>query len=172
MKRQMLKHCTGAMLVFAALAAHADGAFNQTDKKFVMDAANAGVYQVQAAQVAEKRAQDPKVRAYAKTLIEQREKSNAALEKLAASRSMELPRELQHELRRRVRSLEEDKPEKVDREFVKNIGLDDSEKNIERFQRARERVKDPQLKTFIDTNLTMLQAQRKQAMGLIGSLPE
>jgi len=172
MKRPFLKLCTGATLVLAALAAHADGAFNQTDKNFVTDAANAGVYQVQAAQVAAKRAQNPKVKAYARSLIDEREKSNAALEKLAASRSMELPRELQHELRRRVRSLEEDKPEKVDREFVKNIGLDDSEKDIERFERARDRVKDPQLKGFIESNLPVLRAQRKQAMGLIGQLPE
>jgi len=172
MKRHLVKLCTGAALVAAALSAHADGAFNQTDKRFVTDAANAGVYQVQAAQVAAKRAQDPKVQAYARMLVEQREKSNMALEKLAASRSMELPRELEHELRRRVRSLEEDKPEKVDREFVKNIGLDDSEKDIERFQRARERVKDPELKRYIETSLPMLQAQRKQAMSLIGNLPE
>jgi len=171
-KRGILQLCTGAALVLAALTAHADGAFNQTDKTFVTDAANAGVYQVQAAQVAAKRAQDPQVKAFARRLVDEREKSNASLEKLAASRSMELPRELQHELRRRVRSLEEDKPEKVDREFVKNIGLDDSEKDIERFERARERVKDPQLKSFIETSLPMLRAQRKQAMGLIGQLPE
>jgi len=172
MKRGLLQLCAGAALVVSTLVAHADGAFNQTDKRFATDAANAGVYQVQAAQVAAKRAQNPKVKAFAQRLVDEREKSNHALEKLAASRSMELPRELQHELRRRVRSLEEDKPEKVDREFVQNIGLDDSAKDIERFERARDKVTDPELKAFATRTLPMLRDQRKQAMALIGQLPE
>jgi len=170
--RTILRICTAAALVTAAFGAYADGAFNQTDKRFATDAANAGVYQVQAAQVAAKRAQNPRVKAFAQRLIDEREKSNHALEQLAASRSMELPRELQHELRRRVRSLEEDKPEKVDREFVKNIGLDDSAKDIERFERARHKVTDPELKAFATKTLPMLREQRKQAMAIIGQLPE
>ena len=76
MKRRLVCQGAAALLLASQLGSvWAVGAYNKTDKNFATDAANAGVYEVQAAQVAAKRARDPKVRAYAQMLIEHHEKA-------------------------------------------------------------------------------------------------
>lgn len=159
-----------ALMQTAGLA-HADGAFNQTDKRFVTDAANAGVYEVQAAQVAAKRAQNPQVKAYAEMLVRDHDKANDELKQLAASRSMDLPRELPHDLRGRVQGLERDAPEKIDRDFVQKVGLDDHAKDIELFERAGDKATDPALKAFVQKTLPTLRDHREHAQKLMGELP-
>lgn len=147
--------------------AHADGAFNQTDKRFVTEAANAGVYEVQAAQVAAKKAQNPQVREYAEMLVRDHEKSNEELRKLAATQSMELPRELPHELRGRVQGLERAKPAGFDKQFLGKVGLDDHEKAIKLYQRASDESTNPELKAFAKDSLPELRKHREQAQKLI-----
>lgn len=166
------RHATLALAVLlGAGLAQAEGAFNQTDKRFVTDAANAGVYEVQAAQVAAKKGQDPKVKAYAEMLVRDHTRVNEELGKLAASRSMELPRELPHDLRGRVQGLEREKPESFDREFLQRVGLDDHKKDIELFERVEDKATDPDLKAFARKTLPGLKEHRAHAEKLIGSLP-
>ncbi|WPB58761.1 DUF4142 domain-containing protein [Xylophilus sp. GOD-11R] len=167
---RFLRYLPALGLVCLSTLAQADGAFNQTDRRFVTDAANAGVYEVQAAQVAVKRAQSADVKAFAQMLLSDHEKANVALEKLAASRSMELPRELPHELRGRVQGLEREQPEKFDREFVQKVGMDDHDKDIRLFENAVAKSTDPELKSFAVKTLPELKQHRQHAQGLIGKL--
>jgi len=167
-----LRHTTLALAVLLGSGlAHAAGAFDQTDKRFVTDAANAGVYEVQAAQVAVRKAQDPKVRAYAEMLVKDHTRVNDELTQLAATRSMELPRELPHELRGRVQGLEREKPESFDRDFLQKVGLDDHKKDIELFEKAQDKATDPDLKAFVRKTLPGLKEHRAQAEKLISSAP-
>lgn len=166
------QHTTLALAVLLGSGlANAAGAFDQTDKRFVTDAANAGVYEVQAAQVAAKKAQDPKVRAFAEMLVKDHTRVNEELTQLAATRSMELPRELPHDLRGRVQGLEREKPESFDRDFLQKVGLDDHKKDIELFEKARDKATDPDLKAFATKTLPSLKEHRAQAEKLIASLP-
>ncbi|MCZ2495688.1 DUF4142 domain-containing protein [Xylophilus sp. Kf1] len=170
MKRLRQTAVALAVLLGSGLASAA-GAFDQTDKSMVTEAANAGVYEVQAAQVAAKKAQNPKVRAYAEMLVKDHTKVNAELTQLAATRSMELPRELPHDLRGRVQGLEREKSESFDREFLQKVGLDDHQKDIELFERTQDKATDPDLKAFARKTLPGLKAHRAQAEKLIGALP-
>lgn len=166
------RHATLALAVLLGTGlAHAAGAFDQTDKRFVTDAANAGVYEVQAAQVAAKKAQDPKVKAFAQMLLKDHTKVNEELTQLAATRSMELPRELPHDLRGRVQGLEREKPESFDRDFLQQVGLDDHKKDIELFEKVQDTATDPGLKAFARKTLPSLKEHRAHAEKLIASLP-
>ena len=167
-----LRHTTLALsLLLGTGLAQAAGAFDQTDKRFVTDAANAGVYEVQAAQVAAKRAQDPKVRAFAEMLVKDHTKVNAELTQLAATRSMELPRELPQALRGRVQGLEREKPESFDRDFLQKVGLDDHQKDIELFEKGQDQATDPELKAFARKTLPGLKEHRAQAEKLMAATP-
>jgi len=159
-------------LAMASGLALAKGAFNQTDKRFVTEAANSGVYETQVAQVAEKRAQSPEVKAYAGMLLREHEKSNDALKKLAASKSMTLPRELPHEFRGRVQGFEREDVGSFDREFLQKLGLDDHDKSIELFERAADRATSVELKNFAKAQLPVLRKHRERAQELMEKLPK
>lgn len=150
--------------------AHADGAFDRGDQRFVTNAANAGVYEVQAAQVVAKKARDPKVKAYAEMLLKDHEKTNEELKQLAATRSMRLPRELPHDLRGRVQGLERQSADKIDRDFLQRVGLDDHAKDIEMFEREGLKATDPDLRAFAEKTLPALREHREHAQKLMGSL--
>ncbi|QHI96830.1 DUF4142 domain-containing protein [Xylophilus rhododendri] len=159
-----------ALAIGLAGMAHADGAFNLTDKKLATDIANGGVYEVQAAQVAAKRAQKGSVRSYAEMLVNDHKKANAEFEKLAASKSMDLPRELPHEQRGRVQGLERHDAAGFDQDFLQKVGLDDHAKDIELFEKTAETATDPELKAFAKTTLPTLKHHRAEAEKLMATV--
>jgi putative membrane protein len=76
-----------ALPVFAFAAdtlAHADSSF-------VKDAAEAGLFEVQAAQVAQQKGNDPQVKTFAQTMIDDHTKANQELESLAQQKGVTLP---------------------------------------------------------------------------------
>ena len=159
-----------AALFAASGLAHADIALNLGDKHFVVEAGNAGVYETQAAQVAVKRAQSPKVKAYARMLLKDHEKANDELRKLAASKTVELQRELPQHFRGRVQGLERAKSADFDRDFIQKVGLDDHAKDIELFENAGLKATDGDVKAFSEKTLPVLKAHRAEAQALLDGL--
>lgn len=160
---------TAVILGLSGLA-HADGAFNLTDKKLATDIANGGVYEVQAAQVAVKRAQNAGVKTYAEMLLKDHKKANAEFEKLAASKSMELPRELPHEQRGRVQGFERHDSATFDKDFLQKVGLDDHAKDIELLEKTSDTATDIELKAFAKKTLPVLKHHRAEAEKLMANV--
>jgi putative membrane protein len=170
MSRFKIASVLAAVLFATAGAAHADIALDLGDKRFVREAGNAGVYETQAAQVAMKRARSPKVKAYARMLLKDHEKANDELRRLAASKSVELQRELPQQLRGRVQALERAKPDAFDRDFIQKVGLDDHASDIELFERDGLRATDGDVKAFSEKTLPVLKAHRAEAQTLLDGL--
>jgi putative membrane protein len=125
------------------------------DRKFMQDAAEDGMFEVQAGQLAANKASDDKVKQFANKLVEDHQSANNELMQLATTKGVELPAAAPRGKRRDLEKLGKDSGSKFDDKFVKEQ-VKDHEKDIKKFEKASGKVKDPQLKAWIDKTLPTL----------------
>ena len=126
------------------------------DRKFIADAANSGMFEVQVAQLARSKATDLNVKSFAGMLVDQHTAANNELVKIANARGVELPAAPKRSLRRDIEKLAKKNGDEFDRDFVRNVGIKAHEKDIKLFEKARRKVKDAELKAFVDKTLPVL----------------
>ena len=136
------------------------------DRKFIEEAANSGMFEVQVAQLAAAKATDPEVKSYASMLVDHHTAANNELVKIANARKVELPAAPKRALRRDIEKLGKTQGAEFDREFVREVGIKAHEKDIRMFEKAREDVKDPELKAFVEKTLPVLRDHLAQAQKL------
>ncbi len=139
---------------------------SRADRKFIEEAAASGQMEVQAAQLAATRASDKAVKDYASTLADQHASANSELMQLAASLGVELPPSPPRAMRNELEKLGKRTGADFDREYVKEVGVKEHERDIKRFQKASKDVKEPQLKAWIDKTLPGLEAHLAAAQKL------
>lgn len=143
-----------------------DDKLARADRKFIQDAAASGMFEVQAGRLGSTKAVDPQVKSYAAMLVDEHTAANSELVQLANSRKVELPAAPPRAMRREVENLGKKSGAEFDREFVREVGIKAHEKDIKEFQKASEKVKDPQLKAWIDKTLPTLRQHLAQAQKL------
>lgn len=132
------------------------GAIARADRKFIDDAVNSGMFEVQVSQLAASKATDPNVKSFASMLVDHHTAANNELVKIANARGVELPAAPKRALRRDIEKLGKKDGDAFDRDFVRNVGIKAHEKDIRMFQKAGKAVKDPELKAFVDKTLPTL----------------
>jgi putative membrane protein len=143
-----------------------DDSLARADRKFIQDAAESGMFEVQAAQLASSKATDPAVKSYASMLVDHHTSANNQLVQMANSKKVELPAAPSRSMRNAIEKLGKRTGAEFDREFVREVGVKAHEKDIKNFQKASERVKDPQLKAWVDKTLPTLREHLAQAQKL------
>lgn len=126
------------------------------DRKFIDDAANSGMFEVQVAQLAASKATDANVKSFASMLVDHHTAANNELVKIANAKGVELPAAPKRSLRRDIEKLGKKNGAEFDRDFVRNVGIKAHEKDIKLFEKAGKDVKDPDLKAFVDKTLPVL----------------
>ena len=133
------------------------------DRKFIQEAAESGMFEVQVAQLAASKATDPAVKSFANMLVEQHTAANNELVQLANSKKVELPAAPPRGKRRDIEQLGKLSGNEFDARFIREVGIKDHEDDIKKFQKASESVKDPQIKAWIDKTLPALREHLAQA---------
>jgi putative membrane protein len=136
------------------------------DRKFIQEAAEGGMFEVQAAQLASSKATDPAVKSFASMLVDQHSSANKELVELANSKKVELPAAPPRGMRKDVEKMGKLSGKEFDQRFVREVGIKDHEKDIKKFQAASGKVKDPELKAWIDKTLPTLREHLAQAQKL------
>lgn len=136
------------------------------DRKFIQEAAQAGMYEVEAAKIAASKATDPQVKSYAGMLVDQHSAANNELVQLANSKKVELPAAPPRSKRRDVEKLGKLSGKALDQRFVREVGIKDHQKDIKKFEKASKDVKDPELKAWIDKTLPHLREHLAAAQKL------
>jgi putative membrane protein len=139
------------------------------DRKFIQKAAESGMFEVQAAQLASSKATDPQVKSFASMLVDQHTQANNELIQIANARGVELAAAPPHGMRKDVEKLGKKSGADFDKAFVKEIGIKAHEKDIKLFEHAGKDVKDTQLKAFVDKTLPVIRQHLQMAKGLPGS---
>jgi putative membrane protein len=136
------------------------------DRKFIQEAAESGMFEVQAAQLGSTKATDPNVKSFASMLVDHHTAANNELVQLANSKNVELSAAPPRAMRRDIEKLGMRAGNEFDQDFVRNVGIKAHEKDIKKFEKASKDVKDAQLKAWIDKTLPTLREHLAQAQKL------
>ena len=143
-----------------------DDALARGDRKFLQNAAENGMFEVQIAQLAATKATDPNVKSFASMLVDHHTKANNELVQLANAKKVELPAAPPRGLRRDVEKLGKKSGAEFDRDFVRNVGIKAHEKDIKLFEKAEKDLKGAELKAFAARTLPTLREHLAKAEAL------
>jgi putative membrane protein len=143
-----------------------DDKLSSADRKFIQDAAEHGMYEVQIGQLASSKAKNPDIKSFATTLVNDHTNANNELVQLANSKKVELPAAPSRGKRNDLEKMGKLSGDEFDKRFVREVGIKDHEKDIKNFEKASEKVKDPELKAWIDKTLPKLREHLATAQKL------
>jgi putative membrane protein len=137
----------------------------QTDLKFMNETAQSGLMEVQAATLAQQKAQNDEVKKFAQQLLDDHNKANKELQDLAAKKNVNLPTEMGPKHQAHITRLQNMSDAQFDREWLK-MQVDHHKKDVKEFQRHAERSMDSHVKGFAEKNLPTLQQHLQTAQNL------
>jgi len=164
MQRTSLALTTAGMLLTATAAF---AALTQADKSFATTAAQSGLAEVQAGQLASQRATSPQVKQYGQKLVTDHSQANDQLQQIAQQDNLTLPTQpsaFEHAQGQRLTGLS---GSEFDKAFVTGE-VRDHEQAIALFQREAQSGRDPALKDFAQKSLPMLRQHLQMALSLNG----
>lgn len=135
---------------------------NSGDAKFIEHVARAGQAEVDLGRLGEQKAQATEVKALARRLVADHTKSNEQLMKIAQQKGVEPPSQPSKSESNQRAKLEKLNGQAFDQAFAKEI-VQDHQKDIKYFQKEETSLKDPQLKSFAQQTLPVLQQHLQMA---------
>ena len=142
------------------------GTVTDKDKDFITDVGKAGKAEVDVAQDAVTHATNADVKSFAQKLVDDHTKANDDLAKLAASRGVTLPSEMEAKMKEAKERLMKVTGKSFDQAFIKQM-VDDHTSLIKKFEdKSKETGVDADLKKFVDDKLPVLREHLKTAKGL------
>ncbi|HET6408513.1 MAG TPA: DUF4142 domain-containing protein [Chthoniobacteraceae bacterium] len=154
-------------LPFAQLAAGADLAGK--DERFLKNAAQGGMSEVQLGELAKGKATNKGVKDFAAMLAADHSKANEELKSLAGQKGVELPSDIEVGQKMSREKLDQLSGAEFDKEFVEQM-IKDHKKTIDLFEDASKEVKDADVKSFADKTLPTLRGHLQQVEALKGSV--
>lgn len=130
---------------------------SDADRRFAIEAAGFARYQVEAARLAERRASQPMVKAFAALLQQQHGAALAELETLLLTRSVPWTGGIPAERRSVLDALESLAAVVFDRRFVEQVGIADHQTAVRLFESAVRQLQDPALRDWTERTLPVLQ---------------
>jgi putative membrane protein len=157
----------------AGAGAAKKSALSRADEAFVSQAAQNGNAEIQTSKMALEKASDPKVKEFAKQMIDDHTKANEELKTIASSKGVEVPDDpslLQKG--KAMIMLSTAKDAAFDRRYAESMGVEAHEDNIQLFEKAAGSAEDPEVKAYAQKMLPKLQAHLKMAQELVNGLPK
>jgi putative membrane protein len=164
MQRTSLALTAAGMLLTATAAVAAP---SQADKTFAMTAAQSGLAEVQAGQLASQRATSPQVKQYGQKLVTDHTQANDQLQQIAQQNNLTLPTQPSATEQSQDKRLTGLTGSAFDSAFVGGE-VRDHEQAIALFQREAQSGRDPALKDFAQKSLPMLRQHLQIALSLNG----
>lgn len=150
------------MLAFLVLPAGAD---EGKTKDFVKEAAQGGMFEVEAGNLAVSKATNPEVKKFGNLMVTDHGKANQELTAIAQAKGMDVPKETSKEHKAQLEKLGKASGKEFDRDYV-GIMVKDHEKDVASFRQASGKVADPELKAWIDQTLPVLEKHLELAQQL------
>ncbi|HTQ80691.1 MAG TPA: DUF4142 domain-containing protein [Thermoanaerobaculia bacterium] len=137
-------------------------ALGHADKKFLTEAAQGGMAEVQLGQLAASNASDPDVKAFGQRMVDDHSKANHQLKELAMSKGVALPPEVDRSQKRDYDKLSRLSGPEFDRAYMKMM-VSDHKKDVEEFAKEARSARDTDVKAFASSTLPTLQDHLKMA---------
>jgi len=158
---------TVALAAGTSLAVAADkgekGQLSSKDYKFVVEATQGGMAEVQMGELAKQKATNPQVKSFGEKMVTDHNKANDELKQIVSRKGATLPTELPRKENSHYESLQ--KSTDFDKDYVQHM-VKDHKKDVKDFQDAAESLNDPDLKAFAQKTLPTLQEHLRTIEGL------
>lgn len=128
----------------------------ENDADFVVDAADGGMLEVQAAELAVRTTQSPEVKKYAQMIIKDHSTANTELKAMAEKKNISLPIAMSDNNQKKYDDLRQKVGEDFDKAYCK-LMVDDHEKDIKEFKKQADNGEDPELKTWAAAKVETLE---------------
>jgi len=143
----------------------------EPEARFLQAAAGSGMFEVEAAELARKRAGDGDVKAYAARMLEQHGAMNAELKTLAARKQVKLPEIPSEPDRGTLQQLGDRTGPDFDALYIEKAAVDAHTTANRLFETAARESKDPQVRDFAVRALPMLAEHLAMGRKLQGTPP-
>ncbi len=130
-------------------------AVSEDDAKFVTEAANGGMAEVELGKLAKEKGQHLDVKAFGEMMVKDHSKANDELATLAQAKNITLPATLGTDEQNLKDELSKKSPGDFDKSYIEDM-VKDHEKDIKLFEDASKNLKDTELKAFVDKTLPTL----------------
>jgi putative membrane protein len=138
---------------------------SKDDSKFAVAAASGGLAEVELGHLAEQKSTDPKIKEFGTMMVTDHSKANEELTALAKSKNITLPPVPGEDEQKVKNDLAGKSGKDFDKAYIDEM-VDDHQKDVKLFEDAKSTVKDPDLLTFIDKTLPVLQKHLQHVEGL------
>ena len=134
----------------------------QDGAEFAVKAADSGLAEVNASEVAQEKAQDQRVKDFAAMMVQDHTKTNEELKSLVAGKNITLPTAPGEPHLENIADLNSYTGADFDKEYM-DLMVSDHEKAVSLFEDASEDVEDAELRAFAAKTLPALQKHLEQA---------
>lgn len=139
------------------------------DKELVTKAGMAGLYEVQAGNLALQKAASADVKAFAQRMVTDHGKGNAELAQLATIKGLALPTELQGEHEQALQHLAMLSGAEFDKAYMQHM-VGDHRKDVAEIEKASTSAGDADLRAWAAKTLPILQQHLQQAQQIAGKM--
>ena len=141
---------------------------SKADQNFAVNAADAGMTEIQAGQLAEQKGMDKEVKMYAKMMVKDHTEAADKLKTIAATKNITLPASVSADMQKHLDDLSTKSGKDFDKAYM-DMMVDDHKKVISAFEDESKNGSDADIRAFADSTLHTLhhhldEAQKCQKM--------
>jgi putative membrane protein len=135
---------------------------------FIKKAADGGMTEVELGKVAEKNGQKDDVKAFGKQMVKDHGKANDDLKSIASKMNVTVPDKVSAKHQARIDKMSKLSGAAFDTAYAKDM-VEDHEKDIAEFEKARGKVSNEDLKKFIDDTIPVMKEHLEMAKKMEGA---
>jgi putative membrane protein len=145
-----------AVVCFALPALAAEKGLSSMEKAFIKDAASSGDMEVELGKVAQQNASSQAVKDFGKKMETDHSQAGEELKAIAQKNNVQLPSEMERKHKLTVEKLSKLNGDEFDKKYMQDM-VKDHKMDVAKFKKASKKVKDPELKQFVDKTLPTLE---------------
>ncbi|BCG48564.1 outer membrane protein-like protein [Citrifermentans bremense] len=169
MKRFLWMAVVSLFALSMAIPALAADKLSRSDKAFVKDAASGGMMEVEAGRLAQQKGASQEIKDFGQMMVTDHGKANDELEAIIAKKQMKKPAKMDAKHKKMVDQLNALSGAEFDKKYAKEM-VKDHEKDVAKFKKASGKVKDPEIKAWVDKTLPVLEQHLQHAKDMAKKL--
>jgi putative membrane protein len=143
-------------------AGSSNGSVSPSDKKFVREAAQGGMAEVELGKLATEKASSPEVKKFGQRMVNDHSKANEQLKEVASSQGITLPSKLSAKDEMTKEHLSKLSGEQFDKAYMSDM-VKDHTQDVADFQQEANSASDPAVKEFAEKTLPVLKSHLREA---------
>jgi putative membrane protein len=140
-------------------------AVSEKDSKFMVDAANAGMTEVEMGNMAQQKGMDSHVKSYAAMMVADHSKANDELRALASSKNVTLPSSVGDDMQKHMNDMREKSGRDFDKDYI-DMMVSDHKKVVDDFESCANNCDDADVRGWASRTLATLRAHRDSAQSI------